>query len=120
MTKFPVKQRKELGNNLPHVDCEDVASEANHFNDVKHSWVGLNSCFLASPKHTLTFLIVGDSISASRHVRFIANLVSQASTSLQDEGSALLQLVLYAVYTAVQSDLHTWENHMIIRAKLLQ
>ena len=42
-TKFPVKQRKELGDNLASVDCEDVASEAidrvlgslhcNHFND---------------------------------------------------------------------------------------
>ena len=42
-------------------------------NDVKHSWIGLNSYFLASPKHALTFLIVGDSISASRCVRFIAN-----------------------------------------------
>ena len=45
-------------------------------NDVKHSWIGLNSCFSASPKYALTFLIVhvGDSISASRRVRFIANL----------------------------------------------
>ena len=43
-------------------------------NDVKHSWIGLNSCFSASPKHALTFLIVGDSISASRRVCFIANL----------------------------------------------
>ena len=43
LTKFPVKQRKELGDNLAHVDCEDVASEAidkvvgslhsNHFDD---------------------------------------------------------------------------------------
>ena len=42
-TKFPVKQRKELGDNLASVDCENVASEAidrvlgslhcNHFND---------------------------------------------------------------------------------------
>ena len=42
-TNFPVKQRKELGDNLARVDCEDVASEAidkvvgslhcNHFND---------------------------------------------------------------------------------------
>ena len=40
-------------------------------NDVKHSWIGLNSYFSASPKHALTFLIVGDS---SRCVRFIANL----------------------------------------------
>ena len=44
LTKFPVKQRKELGNNLASVDYEDVASEeaidkvlgslhCNHFND---------------------------------------------------------------------------------------
>ena len=43
LTNFPVKQRKELGDNLARVDCEDVASEAidkvvgslhcNHFND---------------------------------------------------------------------------------------
>ena len=43
LTKFPVKQTKELGDNLAHVDCADVASEAidkvigslhcNHFND---------------------------------------------------------------------------------------
>ena len=43
LTKFRVKQRKELGNNLARVDCEVVASEAidkvvgslycNHFND---------------------------------------------------------------------------------------
>ena len=82
MTKFPVKQRKELGDNLAHVDCEDVASEAidkvvgslhcNHFND--RSQTLLNSCFSASPKHALTFLVVSDSISASRCVRFIANL----------------------------------------------
>ena len=43
-TKFPVKQRKELGDNLSRVYCEDVASEAVdkvvgslHCNDVKHS-----------------------------------------------------------------------------------
>ena len=28
LTKFPVKQRKELGDNLARVDCEDVAGEA--------------------------------------------------------------------------------------------
>ena len=28
LTKFPVKQRKELGDNLACLDCEDVASEA--------------------------------------------------------------------------------------------
>ena len=43
LTKFPVKQRKELSNILDRVDCEDVPSEAidkvvgslhcNHFND---------------------------------------------------------------------------------------
>ena len=46
-------------------------------NDVKHSWIGLNSYFSASSKHALTFLIihcVGDSFSASRRVRFMANL----------------------------------------------
>ena len=31
-------------------------------------------CFLASQKHALTFLIVGDSISASRRVCLLANL----------------------------------------------
>ena len=43
LTNFHVKQRKELGDDLARVDCEDVASEAidkvvgslhcNHFND---------------------------------------------------------------------------------------
>ena len=43
LTKFPVKQRKELSDILARVDCEDVSSEAinevvgslhcNHFND---------------------------------------------------------------------------------------
>ena len=28
LTKFPVKQRKALGNNLARVDCKGVASEA--------------------------------------------------------------------------------------------
>ena len=69
---------------LARVDCEDVPSEAidkvegslhcNHFNDVKHSWIGLNSYFLGSPKNAITFLIVGDSISACRRVPLIANL----------------------------------------------
>ena len=46
LTKFPVKQRKELSNILARVDCEDVSSEAidkvvgslhcNHFNDRRH------------------------------------------------------------------------------------
>ena len=48
-------------------------------NDVKHSWTGLNSYFSVSPKHALTFLIVGDSIYASIRVRFIANLEDRRS-----------------------------------------
>ena len=36
----------------------------------------LESCFSASPKYALTFLIVDDSISASRCVRFIATLAN--------------------------------------------
>ena len=71
---------------LACVNCEDVLSEAidkvvkSHHcsmtegNDVKHYCIGLNSYFSASPKRALTFLIVGDSISASRRVCFIANL----------------------------------------------
>ena len=43
-------------------------------NDVKHSGLALNSYFSAFPKHALTFLILGDSNFASRHVLFIANL----------------------------------------------
>ena len=53
LTKFLVKQRKKLDDNLARVDCEVVS---------------------ASPKHALTFLIVGDSISASRSVCLLANL----------------------------------------------
>ena len=30
LTKFCVKQRNELGDNLAPVDCEDVASEGSH------------------------------------------------------------------------------------------
>ena len=40
-------------------------------NDVKHSRIGLNSCFSASQNHALT---LGDSIAASRHVHLLANL----------------------------------------------
>ena len=80
MTKFPVKQWKELSDILARIDWEDVPSEAiaitliTEGNDFKHSWIGLNNYFSASPKHVLTFLIVGVSISAYRHVRFIADL----------------------------------------------
>ena len=56
-------------------------------NDVKHSWIGLNSYFSASLKHAVTFLIVDDSISASRRVRFIANLGDrQGVDSIFNEG----------------------------------
>ena len=70
---------------LACADCEDVPSEVidkaftaitsmTEGNDVKHSWIGLNSYFVASPKYALTFLIVDESISASTRVHFIANL----------------------------------------------
>ena len=65
---------KELNDIQAHVDCEDVPSAMTEGNDVKHFWIGLNNYFLASPKHALTFPIVGDFISASRRVHFIDNL----------------------------------------------
>ena len=76
-----------MGFNLSHVDCEDVASEAIekvveslHFND-RRQWCQtlLNrskQLFLGFSKACSHFpdSTVGDSITASRHVRFIANL----------------------------------------------
>ena len=59
---------------LARVDIPSEAIAMTEGNDVKHSWIGLNNYFSASPKHALTFLIVGDFISASRRVHLIASL----------------------------------------------
>ena len=73
MTNFLAKQRKELGDDLARVDCEDVASEAidkvveslycNHFNDRRQ--------FLSEEK-TRKDLV--EFVSASRCDLLLANL----------------------------------------------
>ena len=85
MSTLPVKHitEKELNDNMNCVDCENITCEAidkavrslhcNHFNNKRQTLLNrTKQLFLTFPTHALTFLIVGDSISATRSVCLLA------------------------------------------------